>query len=783
MKRTWLGGALLLALLPACPGGSNVAPPVATPPASAEAAAKAVVPKGGAWVVHPLLDDPRLIAARGFERSKDYASAAKAVHDARPPELPVQEACAWDFLEGRLSVLANALPEAIAAFARAEGPPCPLSGHAKVRGAQTLARSGRADDAIARARAVPEDLGAGVSDEVKMILAESLSAKGDRASALPLWRSWLTANPHGSRWVDTSVRIANALLDGVDGPPDTRAKEAYDAATRVVTEAPKLADSSGATQARLRAVAVLRAKDPSITEALGESERVRQAQAWLDANDATRAFELATAIVKTSPTSCRAALTRANAATKKVPKSDVWSETVSACEKDAELVTALYSGAKARTGKDPRLAIEWFGKVEQLFPTHRLADDARFRAALLVAEGSEENREDRSEQMLRTLPDDYPSGDMRTEALFRVALAKMKKARAEDWDAAKSTLDRVIEITPEDRHWATAGRAEYFRARAAAATGDAEGARTRYEHIVDRHPLSFYMLLAYGRLATIDAARAKTVLEIATARDRDQKPAMPDKTPPVLESASFVRAVKLLEVADIDAAKREFANAGAVAEGVEPDVLWTVGALYNQAGWPELGHGFSRGRLNDHLEHYPEGRWRTEWQTAYPRAFEPLVVTACEKYKLPQSIAWGIMREESSFIADVKSPANAFGLMQLIIPTAKGLATGTGYGSDEASLKRPEVSIELGTKFLAALRTQHGHNALAIGAYNGGSGSIGRWMNNRTSDELDLFVESVPFDETRNYIKRVLSSVAAYGYLYDRKTFDEVLGLPLRLGK
>ena len=166
-----------------------------------------------------------------------------------------------------------------------------------------------------------------------------------------------------------------------------------------------------------------------------------------------------------------------------------------------------------------------------------------------------------------------------------------------------------------------------------------------------------------------------------------------------------------------------------------------------------------------------------------PRAFEPLVVRAGEKYTLPRAIAWGIMREESSFIADVKSPANAFGLMQLIVPTAKGVAIGTGYGSDEASLKKPEVSIEFGTKLLSSLRTLHKHDALAIGAYNGGSGAVTRWMNARTSDELDLFVENVPYEETRNYIKRVLSSVVTYGYLYDRKAFDDTLAIPLRLGR
>lgn len=762
MKRL---GLFLLALA-ACRGGSTTTPPVVTPPPGASAVP---APATAPLTLRVLLDDPRLAQARAFERAKDWPQALGALRAARPADLPAPEACGWDFLEGRLAVLANQTAEALAAFERADRPGCILAGHARVRSAQALARLGRADDAIARARAVPADL-ASVVDDTKMVVAESLSAKGDRAGALPLWRGWLASNPHGSRWVDTSVRIANALLDGVDGAPEGHAREAYDLATRVVVEAPRLADSSGAMQARGRAVALLRGRDPSVTDALSDVERARQAQAWLDANEPQRAFDLASGIAKPSKAACKAALTRANAATKKTPKADVWPDAVAACENDADLVTVLYAGAKARASKDPKAAIEWFAKVEEKFPSHRLADDARFRAALLVAPGEAE----RAEEMLRTLPDAYPAGDMKTEALFRVALARMQKGRAEDWAAAKTALDRIVELEPEDRHWATAGRADYFRGRAAEATGDAEAARAHWERVIAKHPLAYYTILSYARLAQSDAARAQRVLEASIARDRDVPlPTSPDPKP------ALVRGVKLLEVSDLDAAKRELS--GLTTDGADPDLVWQVAAFYNQAGFPEVGHAFARGRLSNHLEHWPEGKWRLAWETAYPRAYEPLVDRASEKYGLPRAIAWGIMREESSFIADVKSPANAYGLMQLIVPTAKGVAVGTGFGSDEASLKRPEVSIELGTKLLASLRTMHGHPALAIGAYNGGSGSVNRWMNGRQSDELDLFVENVPFEETRNYIKRVLSSVAAYGYLYDRRSYEETLALPLRL--
>lgn len=778
-------GAALPALvtvlvLGACRGGSNASPPVVTGPTAEAKSAPPVRPAMALPILRVVLDDPRLAHARELDRAKDPAGAFKALREARPADLPAADQCAWDYVEGRLALAANATAEAQAAFDLAQAPACPLAGYATLRGAQVLARAGRADEAIARAAAVPEDIAS--RDEARLVTAEALAAKNDRAAALPLWRAWLAANPHGNRWVDTSVRIANALLDGVDGPAETHAREAYDVATKVVLEAPKLADAAGAVAARSRAVVVLKPHEPSVTDALSDVERARQAQVWLELNEPNKAFDLATSVLgttKTGATACRAAVTRAHAAVKaRGIKLNGWSDAVTACEKDDQLVTALYSGAKSHASKDPKLAIDWFGRVEQLFPAHRLADDARYRSALIVAQSAEEGHEARAEQMLRSLPDTYPAGDMRTEALFRVALGKMQHA---DWESAKPLLDRIVELAPDDRHWATAGRAEYFRARAAAATGDREGARSRLVRIVEGHPLAFYMLLAQARLSADDPALAARTLKEAARRDADG--AFPSKVHPILESAAITRAMRLLEVGDVDAARREVTASGALGDGVDTEVVWAIGALYNQAGFPELGHSFSRGKLKDHLAHYPEGKWRIPWEVAYPRAFEGFVVKACSQNALPAPLAWAIMREESSFVADVRSHANAVGLMQLIPPTAKWVAAGTSFPSDDASLKRPEVSIELGTRLLAKLRTTHGHPALAIGAYNGGGGAIERWVAARTSDELDLFVELVPYDETRNYIKRVLSSQGAYAYLYDPSALKEPLGLPLRLGR
>ncbi|MEA2750609.1 MAG: soluble lytic murein transglycosylase [Myxococcales bacterium] len=778
-----LSGATALTTLLAvgCRGGSSATqPPLTTSPTAEAKTAPPLSPATALPALHVVLDDPRLARARDLDRAKDPAGAFRAVREARPADLSPADRCAWDYLEGRLALAANATADAQLAFELAQAPACALAGYATLRASQTLARSGRADEAIARAGAVPDDLAS--RDEAKLVIAEALAAKNDRVSALPLWRAWLAANPHGNRWVDTSVRIANAVLDGVDGPPENHAREAYDAATKVVIEAPKVADAAGAVAARTRAVAVLKPHDPSLSDALSDAERAKQAQVWLELGEPNKAFDSASLVLsaaKTGPVACRAAVTRATAAVKaRGVKLNGWPDAVTACEKDDQLVTALYSGAKAQASKDPKLAIDWFAKVEQLFPSHRLADDSRYRAALLVAQGTDEGHEARAEQMLRSLPDAYPAGDMRTEALFHVALGKMQRA---DWESAKLLLDRIVELSPDDRHWATAGRAEYFRARAASATGDADGARSRLVHIVERYPLAFYMLLAQARLAALDPSLAARTLKDASQHDVDG--AFPSKAHPILESVAFARAMRLLEVGEVDAARREFAASGALADGTDSEVVWSVGALYNQAGLPELGHAFARGKLTDFLAHYPEGKWRVPWQVAYPRAFESIVVKACSENAIPTPLAWGIMREESSFVADVRSHANAIGLMQLIPPTAKWMASGTSIPSDETSLKRPEVSVELGTRLLAKLRATHGHPALAIGAYNGGGGAVERWVSARTTDELDLFVEQIPYDETRNYIKRVLSSQAAYAYLYDPTALKEPFGLPLRLGR
>jgi soluble lytic murein transglycosylase len=288
------------------------------------------------------------------------------------------------------------------------------------------------------------------------------------------------------------------------------------------------------------------------------------------------------------------------------------------------------------------------------------------------------------------------------------------------------------------------------------------------------------MLLAYARLRALDDALARATLEAAVARE----PAGPLVTQdhPELGSPTFDRFVSLLEVGEVDAARREASAGGLSADGADPAILWTIAWLFDRAGAPDLGHSFARGRLAEFRGHWPAGRWKTAWEVAFPRAFDGVVTRESGGVRIPPALTWAIMREESAFNPEAKSVANAIGLMQLMAGTARLVAHDANLPFDEPSLHRPEVSIALGARLLSELRvTFPSHPAFAIAAYNGGSNAVRRWLQQHGSDDFDVFVEHIPFDETRNYVKRVLGSEAAYAYLYAPAALDEILAMPEHL--
>jgi soluble lytic murein transglycosylase len=156
------------------------------------------------------------------------------------------------------------------------------------------------------------------------------------------------------------------------------------------------------------------------------------------------------------------------------------------------------------------------------------------------------------------------------------------------------------------------------------------------------------------------------------------------------------------------------------------------------------------------------------WWHAWPLPFHEAVRTATEERSgLHPELVYAIMREESGYRPQVLSVSGARGLLQLMPETAERVARREALESfDAEDLFEPELNIELGAAYLYELLGRFpGHASAAIGSYNAGPHRVVQWLE-ETAGEDDEWVEAIPFEQTRAYVKRVLRSVHAYRVLY-----------------
>ena len=434
---------------------------------------------------------------------------------------------------------------------------------------------------------------------------------------------------------------------------------------------------------------------------------------------------------------------------------------------------ALYAAGKAaQTGGRHALAVKLFAELERTFPQQSVADDARLYGALSSLElGDEAHFTD----ALGSMPDDYPDGDMLAEGCFRLALRRMEKR---DFQSAERPLSRAVEHLPEleaGRGGDFAGRERYFLARVQVETGEVERGLVGFEKLIATLPLGYYVRAAYTALATADPERARRALEQTAAAAASEPPSI--RPPKATLEPGFRRALELASVGELDWVRAELSALS--AESSAPELLYNTAVLYARAGAVKLSSDAARAVLGKMPPRFPAGAWLDAWKLAYPRPYAELVSEQAKKNALAPSLIYAVMREESAFDPDAESPADAYGLMQLILPTARIAGKALGLPHDRVSLKRPSVNISLGARVLGKYRDQFAQDPLlAIAAYNAGPGAAQRWRKDRPGLSFDLWIELIPYVETRRYIKRVLGSAAVYGIVYEEGEEGAVLALP-----
>jgi soluble lytic murein transglycosylase len=143
-----------------------------------------------------------------------------------------------------------------------------------------------------------------------------------------------------------------------------------------------------------------------------------------------------------------------------------------------------------------------------------------------------------------------------------------------------------------------------------------------------------------------------------------------------------------------------------------------------------------------------------------------MIEQAALEAQVPPEFVRAIAREESSFNPTVVSTALAYGLIQLIRPTARIYAQPLGLPSDPDSLKRPEINLRIGSAFIKELWHRYPHNTAVVpAAYNAGYTAADRWLNANPGVALDEWVERIPYRETRRYTRRVLQTYGIYSWL------------------
>jgi soluble lytic murein transglycosylase len=126
-----------------------------------------------------------------------------------------------------------------------------------------------------------------------------------------------------------------------------------------------------------------------------------------------------------------------------------------------------------------------------------------------------------------------------------------------------------------------------------------------------------------------------------------------------------------------------------------------------------------------------------------------------------------LVAQESTFQADVKSVANAWGLMQIEPSTGRQYAAKLKIRPySTARLKQPELNVKIGMATFADRVRKFGAVAPALASYNAGDSRVAHWLADRPGFEADEFIEDIPFPETQNYVKRILGTAEDYRILY-----------------
>jgi soluble lytic murein transglycosylase len=202
----------------------------------------------------------------------------------------------------------------------------------------------------------------------------------------------------------------------------------------------------------------------------------------------------------------------------------------------------------------------------------------------------------------------------------------------------------------------------------------------------------------------------------------------------------------------------------------------TLAWVYREQGKSETGStqfSLYRGAINLMKRAYPqylaaggEQLPREILRVIYPIAYWDSIQKNAAENGLDPFVVAALTAQESTFVANIRSPAKAVGLLQLEPATARQVARRLNIKYTAKTLTDPEANLRLGTAYLAAKVREFGDLHLVLASYNAGERPVHRWLDERPNVPRDEFIDDIPYPETQNYVRRILGTAEDYRRIY-----------------
>ncbi len=653
--------------------------------------------------------------------SRDYATVVQRLRNKSVP--PLADYVAWYL--GASEQLTGDFDGALAllnAYREHPVPSSPLAGKIAVLHARVLLD--KKDPALA-ARAIRilrEDSKLLPQPDGDFALALAMQATGDSREAALDYQRVYYSSPNTELAADASAAIAR-LRDSMGADfPQPSARQQLDRAERWLT-------LRNAKRARTEYAAL----QESLTGNDRDAARIGVALADLQGG--------ATSMALTSLRSFHAA----------VP------------ETEAERLFHVVEAAR-RVADDGAIS-EAVAELDRSFPASQWRMKALIGAGNRFASGSA-SMSDRARytELYSKACDSFPADPATAAPHWRLA-----------WDAYSSVRpERVTLLREQVERYTSDGHtsaALYFLGHIAESENRPAEAKAYFDVLSFRFPHYFYTTLT--RLGD-PGASAKPDPATKAWLDKIYWPAHRDLTATEPNSATQRRIERtrlLVEAGQLDAAEAE-ARFG-VRTGSEQAQLIALD-LAHSAPTPFKALQLMKGLTLDYLSVPTESVSNRFWQMLFPLPWKNDIVRDASEHQLDPYHVAGLIRQESEFNPNAKSHANAYGLMQIQPATGKMLGKEHGIAiTRPITLFNPAVNIELGAHYLRAqLDHWSGDWYRTLAAYNAGPSRVRDWTASASFREPVEFIESIPFDETREYVQAVLRNAEMYREIYDGKNLE-----------